>query len=488
MYIVFLNPQGNFDHDDSYWTMHPDFGGQLVYVKEIASSLAALGHKVDIITRQFNDSHFPEFSSQYDYYNETQNPRIVRIKCGPDHFLVKEDVWPHLEEWVNNINKFLNEQNEYPDFITGHYGDGAISSAMLKKRINRPFSMTGHSLGAQKLEKLHSTIETFPSLDEKYHFTTRIVSEREAMKNADLIFVSTNQERDEQYTHELYRDASSYAFDRNAFVVSPPGANTTTFTDEIQASDHPIMERLEKVLERDILPSRLELPYLVLASRLDPKKNHLGVIRAFARDPLLQNKVNIAISLRGIDNAFSDYSKAKNDELVILDEMMEIIKQNHLEGKISFISINSQQELAAFYRLSAKKKSIFVLTSLYEPFGLAPIEAMSSGLPAVVTKNGGPADVLYENGVAYGELVDPFDEEDISNGIHKMLNNYDLYHALGKQRVKEKYTWDATAKSYLRAMQSMNRSNTCEIDLSEKQKILIHDRILKFLSNNEVKE
>ena len=39
MHIIFLNPQGNFDKNDSYWTMHPDFGGQLVYVKEIASEM-----------------------------------------------------------------------------------------------------------------------------------------------------------------------------------------------------------------------------------------------------------------------------------------------------------------------------------------------------------------------------------------------------------------------------------------------------------------
>jgi sucrose-phosphate synthase len=42
MRILFLNPQGNFDKFDSYWTEHPDFGGQLVYVKEIASEISKL--------------------------------------------------------------------------------------------------------------------------------------------------------------------------------------------------------------------------------------------------------------------------------------------------------------------------------------------------------------------------------------------------------------------------------------------------------------
>ncbi|MFN2167505.1 MAG: glycosyltransferase family 1 protein, partial [Anaerolineae bacterium] len=52
MKIAFLNPQGNFDPKDSYWTEHPDFGGQLVYVKEVAIAVAALGHQADILTRQ----------------------------------------------------------------------------------------------------------------------------------------------------------------------------------------------------------------------------------------------------------------------------------------------------------------------------------------------------------------------------------------------------------------------------------------------------
>ncbi|MGD9910330.1 MAG: glycosyltransferase [Candidatus Izemoplasmatales bacterium] len=486
MYIVFINPQGNFDHNDSYWTMHPDFGGQLVYVKEIAMALSSLGHQVDIITRQFDDSRFPEFKEQFDYYDNTKNPRIVRIPCGPTSFLNKEDLWPLLEEWVTNIVHFFESNHQYPDFITGHYGDGGIASALLKSKIHRPYSLTGHSLGAQKLEKLGATKSTYESLDHKYHFTKRLLAERNAILNADLLFVSTKQERDEQYTHELYLDVAKDVFDRKAFVISPPGANTTTFTSNPSSLDPSIFSRLEKVLERDILPSRRDLPYLVLASRLDPKKNHLGVLRAYAEDTSLQEQVNIAISLRGIENAFVDFSSAKNDELEILTEMMQIIKESHLEGHISFLSINSQQELASFYRLSAKKKSIFVLTSLYEPFGLAPIEAMSSGLPAVVTKNGGPADVLYENEVAYGILVDPFDTVDIAKGIHKMLKNYEYYQQAGKKRVHDKYTWNATALAYINAMKNLGTTARINLDLSLEQENKLKKRILSFLPDKGV--
>ena len=49
MKIAFLNPQGNFDPQDRYWTAHPDFGGQLVYVKEVAMALGRMGHQIECL-------------------------------------------------------------------------------------------------------------------------------------------------------------------------------------------------------------------------------------------------------------------------------------------------------------------------------------------------------------------------------------------------------------------------------------------------------
>ncbi|MGH3146560.1 MAG: glycosyltransferase, partial [Rubrobacter sp.] len=82
MHVAFINPQGNFDRDDSYWTAHPDFGGQLVYVKELALAMGNLGHRVDIVTRRIVDPQWPEFASDTDSYHEAPNVRILRIPCG----------------------------------------------------------------------------------------------------------------------------------------------------------------------------------------------------------------------------------------------------------------------------------------------------------------------------------------------------------------------------------------------------------------------
>lgn len=450
MRILFLNPQGNFDKKDSLWTMHPDFGGQLVYVKEIASEMAKLGHHVDIVTRKIDDPDFPMFSKEIDGYENIDNLRIIRIPCGGPLFLEKELLWEHLDEWTHNIINYYKNENIKIDFMTGHYGDGGLSCAMIKQKTGIPYSFTGHSLGAQKFDKMNDNFSNFDVLLDKYKFEKRILAERTAMKYSDLIFTSTEQERDNQYTHILYKDIIP-SFDR--FVVAPPGANVRVF--ELASNENInefIKEKINKVISRDIESNRCNLPYVILASRLDPKKNHIGAVIAFAENQDLQKKANLFISLRGIEDAFIDYSNASADDKVILDEIMDLISNYNLKGKVTFASINSQQELADTYRYLTTFKSIFCLTSLYEPFGLAPIEAMSTGLPVAVTMYGGPSGVLKENNEEYGVLLDVKNHKDISLGILKVLENHSFYQKQGIKRVFEKYTWTETAKTYLKSI------------------------------------
>lgn len=484
MHIVFLNPQGNFDKKDSYWTMHPDFGGQLVYVKEVASEMSKLGHKVDIITRLIIDEEYPEFSQTFDCYEGLPNLRIVRIPCGGNKFLNKELLWEHLYEWTNNIITFYKQEGKMFDFMTSHYADGGLSAVMIKAKTNISYSFTGHSLGAQKFDKLGGNKTNYDELNKKYQFSKRFIAERLTMKYADIIFVSTTQEKQEQYTHKLYCNLTN---DLNPlmFIVAPPGANTEVFApclgDNIN-KETTIM--IKNTIKRDISESRRKLPFIILASRLDPKKNHLGLLKAYAKNSEVNSRLNLLISLRGIDNAFIDYRKASNEEKEILDEMMRIIKENSLFGKVTFMSINSQLELADTYRYLSKQKSIFALTSLYEPFGLAPIEAMSAGLPALVTKYGGPSDVLRENSEEFGVLVDVFDIADIANGILKLLNNYDYYKSQGLKRVLNKYTWKSTAKTYLKAIDNaLNKIQKQEVIIDKyfinSSQLFIDDSLIK---------
>jgi sucrose-phosphate synthase len=458
MKIAFLNPQGNFDPKDSYWTEHADFGGQLVYVKEVAIAMAAQGHHVDILTRQIIDPEWPEFAASQEHYPGVDNVRIVRLPCGPEHFLPKEELWPYLgTEWVPNILTFYRSEGAMPQATTTHYADGGLSGALLKQNAGIPFTFTGHSLGAQKMDKLGVTRGSLAATHAHFHFAQRIFAERISMNHADRIITSTVQERMEQYGHRAYAGAVNPA-DDNRFAVIPPGVNLRIFSPNPSPQDAAIQHRIEAALQRDIDDGRRHLPLVVASSRLDRKKNHMGLVQAFSASHDLQASANLAIVVRGLEDPLRHYDSLSPDEKSIMDEITAHMTEHALWGKVTAFPLNSQQELAAAYRSLAQRGSAFSLTALYEPFGLAPLEAMSCGLPAVVTKNGGPSESMRGADREFGVLVDPADPDDIARGLLRVVDSresWQHFHQAGMQRVLSRYTWERTAEGYVQVIEKI---------------------------------
>jgi len=456
MHVAFLNPQGNFDAQDSYWTEHPDFGGQLVYVKEVALAVAAQGHRVDIITRQIIDENWPEFAAPLNGYPGHERVRIVRIPCGPEKFLAKEDLWPYLgTDWTSGIIRFYETEGRLPDFFTTHYGDGGLVGAILKEKTGVPFTFTGHSLGAQKMDKLHASRDNLGEIDQRFRFKERIMAERMAMNHAARIITSTRQEQVEQYSHQAYQGAvDPTSADVDRFAIIPPGVNRRVFSPEPDEVDSRVAKRLDAALVRDLPEDRRTLPWVLCSSRLDQKKNHLGLVHAFIESSRLQELANLAIVVRGLDNPLQQRDQLKGEERAILDEIAGLSDEHNLWRTITSFPLNNQAELAAAYRLAASRHSVFALTAHYEPFGLAPLEAMSCGLPAVVTRNGGPSESLYDSNTEtkYGVLVDPADPADIARGLVEVFStkeSWQHYHEAGIERVISRYTWDRTTEGYM---------------------------------------
>ncbi|NIA24544.1 MAG: glycosyltransferase [Gammaproteobacteria bacterium] len=445
MHIAFINPQGNFDPQDRYWTQHPDFGGQLVYVKQVANALTAQGHDVDILTRRIVDPRWPGFEAEQDAYPD--GARIVRLHAGPnDRFVCKEDLWPLLgSDWVPNILAFYGA--DLPDVFTAHYGDGGISAALVRSRTGIPYTFTAHSLGAQKRDGLLAAGE---SIDEAhYHFERRLEAERVAMNHAGIVITSTNQERSVQYGHPAYEEAIDPSDDRR-FAVVPPGVDQSVFSPGV--ADETTSRQIRAFLERDLEASRIGLPAVVSSSRLDPKKNHRVLIDAFGHNQELRSRANLVLITGAIRDPLRDDGSASPAEKLVLADLRDAIASYGLGGILSGFAISGQRFLADAYRFFAARTSVFALTALYEPFGLAPLEAASTGLPAVVTRNGGPTEVFHDEHGEYGILVDPSDPDDVADGLLRALDQWHHFAEAGRRRVLERYTWDRTAQGYVAAI------------------------------------
>jgi sucrose-phosphate synthase len=469
VHVAFVNPQGNFDPADSYLTAHPDFGGQLVYVKEVALALAAMGHRADILTREVIDPDWPEFASAEDAYPDQPNVRVLRFPCGPQRFLAKEELWPYLNEWVGNIARRYRGEGAWPELWTGHYADGGLSAALLEEHSGVAFTFTSHSLGAWKLDRLLqpsvavaavelSAAELLPALDAHYNFGARIAAERAAMARAATIITNGTRGRYCLHDHPAYQDVVDVEDDRR-FAVIPPGVNLAIFDANSRSPrETRIREAIARAVARDIAPQRRTLPAVIAWSRLDPKKNHLALVRAFAHHPDLRERANLLMIMRGLDDPLGEPEAATPAERALLQPMVAEIEQADLWGCVSAFSLAGQDAVAALYRWGAQTGGVFCLPAKHEPFGLSVIEAMACGLPVVATSHGGPQEIT--DGGRAGLLADPENDAELAEQLLRLIGDreaWQSYAARGRGRVLERYNWSRTAEGYLRLAEEIIR-------------------------------
>jgi glycosyltransferase involved in cell wall biosynthesis len=103
----------------------------------------------------------------------------------------------------------------------------------------------------------------------------------------------------------------------------------------------------------------------------------------------------------------------------------------------------------------------FVMPSLYEPLGVAVIEAMAAGLPCIGS-TGGALPELIEEGET-GFLVPPGDEDALLDRMRRLADDPELCRRLGEAgaaRYRESFTWDAVAERMIEAISSRREPRT----------------------------
>ena len=130
----------------------------------------------------------------------------------------------------------------------------------------------------------------------------------------------------------------------------------------------------------------------------------------------------------------------------LLDELKRKSLTLGLEESITFIPERiSEKDLARIYAAC----DVFVLPSLWEPFGMVVVEAMASGKPVVGSKIGGIPEIILDEKTGF--LVPPRGHEELAEKILFLLKNPKKARSMGvwgRKRAEKSFTWDETAKSY----------------------------------------
>ena len=160
---------------------------------------------------------------------------------------------------------------------------------------------------------------------------------------------------------------------------------------------------------------------------------------------------------KGLDYLLHAFAKVKKiHRRAVLVLLGRGSKEMHLRSEARRLGISGsvvfvtgrlpEKELAQVYAAC----DVFVLPSVWEPFGMALIEAMASGKPVIGSRVGGiPEIVTKESGL----LFEPRNAVDLEGKILQLLGDSRLRKRLGlaaRRRAEKVFTWDNAAKGYLK--------------------------------------
>jgi glycosyltransferase involved in cell wall biosynthesis len=182
--------------------------------------------------------------------------------------------------------------------------------------------------------------------------------------------------------------------------------------------------------EEDVVRVReryqLESEFVLYAGNVKPHKNLERLIEAFH---LVRNRGLDHLKLVLIGDEISKYTALRR-----------AVHHHQLHKYVRFLGYLPEVTLAVMYRLAG----VFVFPSLYEGFGLPPLEAMASGTPVVTSNVSSLPEVAGDAAI----LVDPYDPRAIADGIYRVLTDEHLRRDLRRKGVARAgmFSWEQSVR------------------------------------------
>ncbi len=180
----------------------------------------------------------------------------------------------------------------------------------------------------------------------------------------------------------------------------------------------------------------LKYPLVLGVGTMEPRKNHMGLIKAFYQAQ--QKKGGPAMLAIAGGQGW------------LYEETKQLVAELKLEKKVRFLGRVTDLELILLYSMA----DVFAFPSFAEGFGIPLIEAMACGAPVITSNVSAMPEVVGDAAL----LIDPHNIDELATAISNLLENEQMREELrakGYQRARE-YTWEASAQKMLHIYQNLS--------------------------------
>ncbi|HEY5265410.1 MAG TPA: glycosyltransferase [Acidimicrobiales bacterium] len=369
-----------------------DGGGMNVYVRELSSALARLGHDVDVYTRRDNtqvrDMEFVEPGFRVHY-----------VTAGPASPLDRDAQPEYVGEFTDAV-KALFRCSGTPDAIHANYWLSGLAGHRLKHELKIPLIMTFHTLERVKADTFEAESDD------------RAFQEAAIVACADAVLASCDVEA-AQFIHH-------YNADPSRVHVVPLGVEHAFFSPGYRPQ------------ARRALGLDEGATMLLFAGRLQELKG---------ADLALETLIELRRRGRHASLAIVG-GPSGPDGKGTLEQLHRRVAEAGVIDQVTFVAPQSHQLLSSWMRAA----DVTLVPSRTESFGLVALESMACGTPVVASDVGGLT-TLIESGVT-GYLVSERNASHWADVVERALNSESVT-AMSNAAVlrARRYTWRAAAKS-----------------------------------------
>jgi len=357
-------------------------------VSPTAQNHAGLGRYAGEIARALHEANNVELSLFYNRFGEARLPDYLQ---AIPHKTVKTGNKP----WRMGV--LLSQMVKWP--MDKMFGAGDI------------FHATNHLLAhfgqARTVFTLHDLIFLhFPEYHLPYNRWYLTFAMPRFLRSADVIVTPSEcSKQDAIKFYNLPADKIKVIYEAPAPYFAP-------------TSDKAVLDR---VRQKYNLPRR----FILHVGTIEPRKNLSRLLNAF--EALLPPHPDLKLVLIGKKGW-------------LYESFFEQLKKLGLEEAVIFPGYVAEADLPACYQLA----EVFAYPSLYEGFGLPPIEAMACGTPVVCSNSSSLPEVVGEAGL----LVEPTDTEALSQAIGAILSRPELRSELQARALAQagSFSWQRTAR------------------------------------------